>query len=73
MNRIHNIWFLPTIYKSVKESLLILDRVTTHFDTNMSNYFSVNNAKYILIPTGLTSSLQSLEVGINKEMKVFMK
>ena len=32
-----------------------------------------NNAKYILIPTGLTSSLQPLDVGIKREIKVFMK
>lgn len=70
---VNNIWFSPSIYKSVKQSILILDRATTHFDINLSNYFIANNAKYILIPTGLTSSLQPLDVGINKEIKVFMK
>ena len=70
---VKNIWLLSSIYKSVKESILILDRAKTHFDTNLSNYFSVNNSKYILIPTRLTSSLQPLIMGINKEIKVFMK
>ena len=44
---VNNIWFSPSIYKTVKQSLLILDRATIHFDSNLSNYFSSNNAKYI--------------------------
>jgi hypothetical protein len=57
---VNNIWFSPNI----------LDRTTTHFDINLSNYLSANNANYILIPKGLKSSLQPLDVVINKEIKV---
>ena len=65
------IWFSPNILNSVKQSLLILDMTTTHFDINLSNYFSANDTNYILIPKGLKSSLQPLDVGINKKINFY--
>ena len=61
-----------TILKSVFNSLLIIDRATTHFDPDLSNEFERHNAKFVLIPPGLTLLLQPLDVEVNKEIKKFM-
>ena len=70
---LNNIWFISSIYKSIKNSILILDRATTHFDNDLTNVFNKREASYVLIPPGLTSYLQPLDVGINKEIKNYMR
>lgn len=50
-----------------------MDRTTTHFDPDLSKEFDRHNAKYVLIPPGLTQFLQPLDVGINKDIKKFMR
>lgn len=66
---LNNIWFISSIYKSIKNSILVLDRETTHFDNDLTNVFNKREASYVLIPPGLTSYLQPLDIGINKEIK----
>lgn len=52
--------------------LTILDRATTQLTLICQIIFQLIMPN-ILIPTRLTSSFQPLDVGINKEIKVFMK
>jgi len=70
---LNNIWFANNIKKSVSNSLLIMDRATMHFDPDLSKEFDRHNAKYLLIPPGLTQFLQPLDVGINKDIQKFMR
>ena len=56
-----------------KSKILILDRATTHYDTNLVNIFKENNCKYILIPPGITRFTQPLDVSINMTFKVAIK
>ena len=70
---LNQIRFSPSLYKSIKNSLLILDRATTHFDANLREEFNKRESTYVLIPPGLTTYLQPLDVGVNKEIKQFMK
>ena len=70
---LNNIWFYNSTKKSICKSLLILDRATTHFNNDMGTLFNKYNAKYVLIPPGLTRFLQPLGVGINKDIKIYMR
>ena len=70
---LNNIWFTNNIKKNVSNSLLIIERANTHFDPDLSKEFDRHNAKFVLIPAGLTQFLQPLDVGVNKEIKQFMR
>ena len=37
---LNNIWFSSSIYKSIKNSILTLDRATTDFDNELTNEFN---------------------------------
>ena len=50
-----------------------MDRATTHFDPYLLKEFDKHNAKYVLIPPGLTQFLQPLDVSNNKDIKKFMR
>lgn len=64
-----NIWFKPSIKKNTKNTLLIMDRTRSLFSDDFSENFKIENSKYILIPPGMTSFLQPLDVCINKPFK----
>lgn len=64
-----NIWFKPSIKKNTKNTLLIMDRTRSLFSDDFSETFKIENSKYILIPPGMTSFLQPLDVCINKPFK----
>lgn len=53
-----NIWFNNGILNhKVKNTLLILDRATTHFCKDLNDFFKKYESHFLLIPPGLTSYL----------------
>ena len=57
------------IIPNIQRKILVLDRATTYYDTNLSEKFKKYNASYLLIPPGLTRFIQSLDVSINAPFK----
>ena len=43
-------------------TLLVIDRATTHFSERIKDLFAENKSKYVLIPPGATRYLQPLEL-----------
>ena len=56
-----------------KTKILILDRATSHYDSDLGNIFKSNNCKYILIPPGITRFTPPLDVSNNKPFKQLVK
>ena len=70
---LNNIWFAPNNYRNINNTLLVLDRATTHFDDSFNKLFENHNSKYVMIPPGQTCFLQPLDTSINKCIKQFMR
>ena len=71
---LNNIWFNNAILNhKIKNTLLIIDRTTTHFSNDLNERFKKYSSHYVLIPPGLTRYLQPLDVAINKPFKDAMK
>ena len=68
------VWFrsYPNI-KSSGNTLLVLDRATTHFSERINDLFVENKSKYVFIPPGATRYLQPLDFAINKPFKDSMR
>lgn len=56
-----------------KPSLLVLDQFRAHITGTTKKNFKEVKTHLAVIPGGLTSQLQSLDVSINKPFKVFMR
>ena len=69
---LQNVFFNNKHISNDIKKILILDRVTSHYDDDLVNIFKKNNSKYILIPPRLTRYLQPLDVSINKPFKQYM-
>ena len=52
--------------------LLIMDRVTTYFENNLTEKLENEKWKYSLIPSGLTRYCQPLDISINYPMKEYL-
>ena len=52
--------------------LLIMDRVTTHFENNLTEKLEKEKWKFSLIPSGLTRYCQPLDISINYPMKEYL-
>ena len=52
--------------------LLIMDRVTTHFENNLTEKLENEKWKFSLIPSGLTRYCQPLDISINYPMKEYL-
>ena len=61
------IWLQEWIFK--KNTLLVMDRVWSHFSEEIDNLFKENDANYVLLPPGMTSVLQPLDIHVNKVFK----
>lgn len=55
---------------SKKNTLLAMDRVWSHFSEEIDNLFKENDANYVLIPPGMTSVLQPLDIYVNKVLNL---
>jgi len=68
------VWFRSNgNVKPSANTLLVIDRATTHFSTRINDLFAENNSKYVLIPPGATRYLQPLDFSINKPFKDNMR
>ena len=56
-----------------KPPLLVLDQFRTHITEATEKRFKEEKTHLAIIPGGLTSQLQPLDVSINKPFKVFMR
>ena len=70
---LNNIWFSANNYRYITNTILIMDRATTHFDLSINQLFDKYKSKFVLVPPGQTCFLQPLDVAINKQIKQFMK
>ena len=66
---VENIWSKRSRQGSNPRSLLVLDSFTAHKTVNVKNRFYEKNTNLAVIPGGLTSRLQPLDVSLNKPFK----
>jgi hypothetical protein len=66
---VENIWSKRSRRGSNPKSLLVLDSFTAHKTVNVKNRFHEKNTNLAVIPGGLTSRLQPLDVSLNKPFK----
>ena len=52
-----------------KKCLLLLDRASSNITSNILDHLKNNNIEYAFIPGKLTTFLQPLNIGINKQFK----
>ena len=57
----------------IKNTLIIMDKATTHFCKDLNYILKKYYSYFILIPPGLTRNLQPFDVVINKPFKHAMK
>ena len=57
----------------MKNTVLIIDRTTTHFCNYLNSLFKKYDSHYLRLPPGLARYLQPLGVAINKPFKQAMK
>lgn len=67
-----NIFFNNKIIPNNQKKILIMNRATIHYDTNLSEKFKIYNSSYVLIPPCLTRFIQPLDVSINTPFKKFL-
>ena len=56
-----------------KKSLLVFDQFRSHLKESIKQIFQQCKTKLAVIPGGLTSQLQPLDVSLNKPLKVNMR
>ena len=66
---INNIWIQRTVELSNPRTLLVLDSFRGHLVDSVKREFINSYTNIAVIPGGLTSRLQPLDVGINKSFK----
>ena len=66
---IENIWNQRATLSIDPRSLLVLDSFRGHLTDSVKNRFNEKNTNLAVIPGGLTSKLQPLDVSINKSFK----
>ncbi len=63
------IWFRAYSFRNIKDSILYFDRHASHLTNDIKKMFDQNNCFYRLIPPGLTSYCQPLDLCANKIFK----
>jgi hypothetical protein len=66
---IENIWMQRARRRNNQRSLLVLDSFTAHKTDAVKRRFREKNTDLAVIPGGLTSRLQPLDVSLNKSFK----
>lgn len=56
-----------------RKSLLILDSMASHKDENAKKWFKSNGTELAVIPGGLTSKLQPLDISVNRSFKSLVR
>ncbi|KAI5152339.1 hypothetical protein ENBRE01_2753 [Enteropsectra breve] len=56
-----------------KRGLLVWDSASTHRATDMKRYTSLKRIGQVMIPSGTTAYLQSLDIVINKPFKDYLR
>jgi len=69
---INNIFFNNTHINNSLKKILIMERVTSHYDETLMDIFKKYNSYFILIPPGLTRFIQPLDVSIKGPFKKAM-
>lgn len=67
------IWFRTYLFRKVEDSLFYFDRATSHLSDEIKDSFNQNKCFFRLIPPGLTSYCQPLDISINKPFKDLIK
>ena len=65
-----DIWLNESLLKPKRKPLLFFERCTSHYSDDIKNLFILNDSTYSLIPPGLTRYVQTLDVSINKHLKL---
>ena len=60
---------LPTILRGSQRGLLVWDSASTHRAKDMKNFLAERRIDQVMIPAGMTSYLQTLDLVINKPFK----
>ena len=66
---LNTIWFRSYQFRELKESILYFDEASSHMEKEVDTLFKKNNSEYRVIPPGLTSICQPLDLCINKPFK----
>ena len=66
---LNKIWFRTYPFREIKESILYFDKAPSHMIDEVDSLFKKFNSKYRVIPPGLTSVCQPLDLCINKPFK----
>jgi DDE superfamily endonuclease. len=66
---VENVWRRRANLGSNLRSLLVLDSFTAHKMDSVKRHFHEKNTDMAVIPGGLTSRLQPLDVSLNKAFK----
>lgn len=66
---LNTIWFRTYPFRQIKESILYFDKAPSHMAKEVDTLFQKYNSEYRLIPPGLTSVRQPLDLCINKLFK----
>lgn len=64
---------LPTILRGSQRGLLVWDSASTHRAKDMKQFLNKRRIDQIMIPAGMTSYLQSLDLVINKPFKDYLR
>ena len=65
----NTIWFRTYSFRQIKENILYFDKEPSHIIKEVDTLFKKNNSEYRLIPPGLASVCQPLDLCINKLFK----
>ena len=63
------IWFRAYSFRNIKDSILYFDRHASHLTEDIKKMFNQNQCFYRLIPPGLTSYCQPIDLCANKPFK----
>ena len=61
--------FLPYERTIQEKCLVFLDQATCHISTDSIDALNNNGVKYILIPAGMSSIFQHLDISVNRVFK----
>jgi len=66
---LNTIWFRTYPFRQINDSILYFDKAPSHMIKELDTLFQNNNSEFRLIPPGLTSLCQPLDLCINKPSK----
>ena len=66
---LNTIWLIAYPFRQIKDSILYFDKAPSHMIKELDTLFQNNNSEFRLIPSGLTSVCQPLDLCFNKPFK----